>query len=292
MMDTPASGEKSVDILALLSEVLKSRSLTLEVPESLDSNPEFMELRETLIDVREFLLALSVGDLSRSMPRKGYLAGALKALHSSLRHLTWQTGMIASGDFTQRVDFMGEFSESFNAMVRKLEETMQQLEKASRTDPLTGINNRGYFMQLLIAEVERSCRYGRAFSVLMVDLDHFKKINDTFGHAAGDVALQSFAAVLQCCGLRNIDFWGRLGGEEFAVVLPEITLDHALLPAERIRCTLAETPVSHADTSFIVTASIGVSQFVPGDTVESLLSRADQAMYRAKEKGRNRVCHA
>ena len=290
-MDAPVSGDTSANVLALLSEVLKSRSLTLEIPDSLASNPDFMELQETLIDVREFLLALSVGDLSKSMSRKGFLAGALKALHSSLRHLTWQTGMIASGDFTQRVEFMGEFSESFNAMVRKLDETMQQLEKVSRTDQLTGINNRGYFMQLLKAEVERSSRYERTFSVMMFDLDHFKKINDTFGHAAGDVALQSFVAVLQICGLRHIDFLGRLGGEEFAIALPEITLDHALLPAERIRCMLAETPVIHAEASFIVTASIGVSQYMPGDTVESLLSRADQAMYRAKEEGRNRVCH-
>src|ERR1039457_5917657 len=251
MMDAPVSGDTSANVLALLSEVLKSRSLTLEIPDSLASNPDFMELQETLIDVREFLLALSVGDLSKSMSRKGFLAGALKALHSSLRHLTWQTGMIASGDFTQRVEFMGEFSESFNAMVRKLDETMQQLEKVSRTDQLTGINNRGYFMQLLKAEVERSSRYERTFSVMMFDLDHFKKINDTFGHAAGDVALQSFVAVLQICGLRHIDFLGRLGGEEFAIALPEITLDHALLPAERIRCMLAETPVIHAEASFI-----------------------------------------
>jgi diguanylate cyclase (GGDEF)-like protein len=291
MMAASLSDGTSASILALLSEVLKSRVLTMEVPETLASNPDFMELRETLIDMREFLLALSAGDLSRSISRKGYLAGSLKALHSSLRHLTWQTGMIASGDFTQRVDFMGEFSESFNSMVQQLEETIHQLEKASRTDPLTGINNRGYFMQLLSAEVERSSRYGRAFTIMMFDLDHFKMINDTFGHAAGDAALRSFVATLQSSGLRESDFWGRLGGEEFSVVLPETLLDLALVPAERIRCILAETPVTHADASFIVTVSIGVCQYVSGDTAESLLSRADQTMYLAKENGRNRVCH-
>jgi diguanylate cyclase (GGDEF)-like protein len=288
-MDTPSPEETSASILALLSEVLKSRTLTMKVPDNLASNPDFVELRESLIDVRDFLLALSVGDLSRTISRKGYLPGALKALHSSLRHLTWQTGMIASGDFTQRVDFMGEFSESFNSMVRQLDETMRKLEKTSRTDPLTGINNRGYFMQLLSVEAERSRRYDRAFSVLMVDLDHFKKINDTFGHAAGDAALQAFVAILENCGLRRTDFWGRLGGEEFAVALPETPPDHAFLPAERIRCMLSDTLVTHADASFTVTASIGISGYLPDDTVDSLLNRADLAMYQAKEQGRNRV---
>lgn len=289
-MDAPESEKTFDDILTLLSEVLTSRTLTTEVPEKLASNPEFVELRETLIEVREFLLALSVGDLSRSILRKGYLAGTLKALHSSLRHLTWQTGMVASGDFTQRVDFMGEFSDAFNAMVSQLDETMRQLESASRVDPLTGINNRGYFLQLLSSEVDRSRRYTRNFSILMIDLDHFKQINDRYGHAAGDAALRSFVAVLGRCGLRQTDYWGRLGGEEFAVVLPETPLDHAFLPAERIRCMLAETPITHEDASFAVTVSIGASQYLPGDTVESLLHRADQAMYLAKENGRNQVC--
>jgi diguanylate cyclase (GGDEF)-like protein len=289
-MDESAPEETSKNILAILSEVLKSRSLTLEVPESLASNPDFMELRQTLIDMREFAIAMSVGDLSRSMPQKGYLAGALKALHSSLQHLTWQTKMISSGDFTQRIDFMGDFSEAFNSMVIQLHDTMRQLEKISRTDPLTGINNRGYFMQLLAVELERSGRYNRTFSVMMIDLDHFKKINDTFGHAAGNAALQMFVASLQRSSLRESEFWGRLGGEEFAVVLPETPLDLALLPAERIRGMLTKTPVTYTDKSFLVTVSIGVSQYRSGDTIESLLSRADQAMYRAKQEGRNRVC--
>ena len=145
-------------------------------------------------------------------------------------------------------------------------------------------------MQLLKAEIERARRHERYFAVLMFDLDHFKKINDTFGHAAGDTALQSFVSILKNSGLRECDFWGRLGGEEFAVALPETTLERALVPAERIRSLLAENTVTHADASFVVTASIGISQYVLGDTGETVLSRADQAMYRAKQEGRNRVC--
>jgi diguanylate cyclase (GGDEF)-like protein len=277
---------------ALLLEVLKSRTLTSEIPEEFTQLPEFMELRETLIDFREFLLAVSVGDLSRSLTRKGYLAGALKSLHSALRHLTWQTKMIASGDFNQRVDFMGEFSEAFNLMVHQLDESRQQLEIISRTDALTGANNRRHFSELLEVELERCRRYRCDLSVMMFDLDYFKLVNDTYGHAAGDEALRTFARTLQLSGLRKNDFWGRLGGEEFALALPETDSDSALMPAERIRSKLEETSVQHEQVTFRITVSIGISQYQPGDTFETVLGRADQAMYEAKQTGRNRICRA
>jgi diguanylate cyclase (GGDEF)-like protein len=281
---------KLLEASALLLEVLKSRTLTSEIPEELIQLPEFMELRETLIDFREFLLAVSVGDLSRPLMRKGHLAGALKSLHSALRHLTWQTKIIASGDFSQRVDFMGEFSESFNLMVQQLEESRHKLEIASRIDALTGVNNRRHFSELLEAELERSRRYSRCLSVMMFDLDHFKKVNDTYGHAAGDEALRTFARTLQRSGLRKNDFWGRLGGEEFALVLPETCIDGALLPAERIRSMLEETSIQFEQVTFRITVSIGISQYQLGDTIETVLGRADQAMYEAKQTGRNRIC--
>jgi len=191
---------------------------------------------------------------------------------------------------------MGEFSEAFNAMVRQLDETMhnlnlreQDLRKMARTDPLTGANNRGYFMELLHTEIERSLRYNNIFSVLMLDLDHFKSVNDTFGHAAGDEALRTMIRVFQWSGLRKSDFWGRIGGEEFAVALPETAVHSAVEAAERLRANLSGTPVCYEDKKFLITASIGVSQFRTGDTRETLLHRADQAMYEAKQNGRNQV---
>lgn len=217
-------------------------------------------------------------------------------MQAALRHLTWQTKAIASGDYTQRIDFMGEFSEAFNAMVLQLDETMrnlrlreQDLQKMARTDPLTGANNRGYFMELLQAEIERSQRYNHTFSILMLDLDHFKSVNDTFGHAAGDEALRTMIRVFQSSRLRQSDFWGRIGGEEFVVALPETVLHDAAEAAERLRVNLAELPVCYEDKKFFITASIGVSQFRTGDVRETLLHRADQAMYEAKQTGRNRI---
>lgn len=165
-----------------------------------------------------------------------------------------------------------------------------RLELMARIDALTGINNRGYFMELLGIERERAERYGRVFSVLMLDLDHFKLINDTYGHAAGDGVLRAIGEVFQSAGLRRSDFVGRIGGEEFALVLPETDIQIAAEVAERIRVILEETAVWHNNQVLFVTASIGISRYRADDTQETLLQRADEAMYMAKEKGRNRVC--
>lgn len=287
----------STEALELLSEIMVAKTLYFDIPDGLKDNLEFIKLRETLLEVREFIMALAAGDLSCSLTHKGYIPGILKGLQASLRHLTWQTGMIASGDFSQRVDFMGEFAESFNSMVRQLDENMRrlrqhemELERLARTDQLTGANNRGYFLELLDVEMERSRRYSSPLSLLMLDLDHFKTVNDTRGHAAGDEALRSLVSALNKSGLRRSDFFGRMGGEEFAVTLPETDLKMACIVAERIRSILEKTEVHYEGALFFITASIGVARYREEDTADTLLHRADQAMYEAKMTGRNRVC--
>jgi diguanylate cyclase (GGDEF)-like protein len=172
----------------------------------------------------------------------------------------------------------------------QLREFNLRLELMARTDPLTGINNRGYFMELLGVELERAGRYGRQFSLMMLDLDHFKLVNDSYGHAAGDKVLRALAAVFESSGLRKSDFVGRIGGEEFAIVLPETEIHIAAEVAERIRETLEKTVVRHNDDLILITVSIGISRYRAGDNVETLLQRADEEMYMAKESGRNRVC--
>lgn len=165
-----------------------------------------------------------------------------------------------------------------------------RLELMARTDPLTGINNRGYFMELLGVELERAGRYGRQLSLLMLDLDHFKLVNDTYGHAAGDKVLRALAAVFQAAGLRKSDFVGRIGGEEFVFALPETDIHIAAEVAERVRATLEKAAILYNEEELFITASIGISRYRAGDTVGALLQRADEAMYMAKEKGRNMVC--
>ncbi|MBF0464087.1 MAG: GGDEF domain-containing protein [Nitrospirae bacterium] len=288
----------SVDgVLKSLKTLLDARAVPAEPPGEFINIDGFLHLYESLLEVRNAILATSVGDLNYPVRKKGYIAGTVKGLQASLRHLTWQTKAIASGDFTQRVDFMGEFSEAFNAMVKQLDNSMtklnmreQELRKMAHTDPLTGVNNRGYFMELMAAELERSRRYGHVFSVMMTDLDNFKSVNDTRGHGAGDEALRTMARIVQTSGLRVNDFWGRIGGEEFAVVLPETLIADAVAVAERIRVTLAKTPVKYENEEFFITVSIGVSQLKTGDVQATLLSRADEALYRAKRTGRNKIC--
>ena len=166
----------------------------------------------------------------------------------------------------------------------------KMLSQQAHTDQMTGVNNRGHFLELLDVEIERASRYGRSLCILMLDLDHFKAVNDTRGHVAGDEAIRTVTHVLNASGLRQSDFMGRIGGEEFAVALPETNLHDAVEAAERVCALLAATPVSYASTNFSITVSVGVSGYRDGDSQETLLQRADQAMYQAKQTGRNRVC--
>lgn len=180
-------------------------------------------------------------------------------------------------------------SDSYQSQLREFN---LQLELMAHTDPLTGANNRRYFMELLNMELNRSSRNNHVFCVLMLDIDHFKFVNDTYGHAAGDEALRSLHQVLLKSELRSIDFFGRLGGEEFAIVLPDTDINGAAIVAEKVRINIEKTAVHFQDRVFYITASIGISEYTSGDDEDTLLQRADHAMYHAKESGRNRVVTA
>jgi diguanylate cyclase (GGDEF)-like protein len=166
---------------------------------------------------------------------------------------------------------------------------VSQLQNASRQDALTGLLNRRAFDEALDAEVQRSRRMGEAFSVLMIDVDRFKDINDRHGHAAGDRALQHLGTLL-AAHMRDIDRVGRYGGEEFVVLLPATMQPEAVITAERLRQKIQALPPRWQDRPLALSVSIGVSQWRgQGDDVPSLLARADAALYRAKQAGRNCV---
>lgn len=168
-----------------------------------------------------------------------------------------------------------------------------ELEYLAQTDFLTEIANRRHFMQLAEEEMARTLRYGGQISILMMDIDHFKKINDTHGHKTGDVVLRKFAE-LSRHALREVDTLGRVGGEEFAVLLPQTGSEQALEVAERLRKATADTEiVLDQGGALHFTVSIGVaSRTGEGTTIEAMLSQADKALYEAKHQGRNRVCAA
>ncbi|MFD1625817.1 diguanylate cyclase [Azospirillum griseum] len=180
----------------------------------------------------------------------------------------------------------------YTAVIRDVSERKRvetELRRMATTDPLTGLHNRRRFWELAEVEIARLRRYGRPVSVLMLDIDRFKTINDRFGHAVGDQALCALAAVCQA-EVRDTDHIGRLGGEEFAIILPETDLPAAREVAERLRQRLAATDIPCLDGVLRMTVSVGVTLCRDGDvTIERALVRADRALYTAKANGRNRV---
>ena len=398
--------------LRVISEVLLSPRRAVALPDYLSTHEDLGQIIDALLQVRSIIFAMANGDFSRSIPLKGFLGGSLKALQAHLNHLSWQTKMVAQGDFSQRVDFMGEFSESFNAMVVQLEEahrklaaseeryrsffasteaiklivnpqdcaivdanssaieffgyereqmlTMRINELSARpvddieqkikaaqesgkgrfvshyyaasgelfdvevytspivfgdnellmcsiqditerkkmeeklqfmatTDSLTGLNNRFQFMTLGRLYFEAAKRAGTRLAVAVYDVDHFKRVNDTWGHDVGDIVLKNLSQVALKV-FRASDVLGRLGGEEFAVVMPETDADKAMIAIERLRQAVANNLISHEGKTLSITISCGITTF-SGDesSLERLLKKADEALYIAKRSGRNRT---
>jgi len=191
-----------------------------------------------------------------------------------------------SSELEQMRDRFGQVQEELGRM----EEENQQLAARLRTDPLTGAHNRLALEERLAQEMGLVRRGQRGFSVLMVDLDHFKRINDTHGHPVGDQCLVEVVAKLNK-GLRVSDLLARYGGEEFAVVLPAIAAGEALKAAEKLRRLVAETEFTVKGRQIPVTVSIGATEAQAMDQgPQDVLQRADQALYQAKDNGRNQVC--
>lgn len=164
-----------------------------------------------------------------------------------------------------------------------------ELIQLSRYDALTGAANRRYFLERAEQECARSSRHQLPLSLMLVDLDHFKQINDQYGHAYGDEALKQFSAVVRG-RLRDTDMLARIGGEEFVILMPSTALAGATLLAERLRVAMSDNPLPIIDHLLPVRFSAGVTQFKTGDhDIDDCLKRADEAMYRAKQSGRDRV---
>jgi diguanylate cyclase (GGDEF)-like protein len=161
----------------------------------------------------------------------------------------------------------------------------QQQEELARLDGLTGLFNHRVFQEMLREEVLRVRRYGNPLSLVMLDIDHFKKFNDTYGHQVGDEVIRMVAAIIKKL-VRITDRACRYGGEEFTIILPETTLENSLILAERLRGQVEE---SRLIRNLSITISCGVVGFLPKDSPESFVKRADQSLYTAKESGRNRV---
>lgn len=207
----------------------------------------------------------------REMPSRPLLA-ILQEMHQKDRELTMAKQEIA--------------------LCRQTEQDLRQSERTLRrlaaTDSLTGIANLRHFRQVATRELARARRHGRQLSMLMLDIDTFKSVNDRFGHSQGDEVLRAITSNGQRF-FRRSDVFGRLGGEEFGVLLPETPVGRAWEVAERFRRIVEQTRFKANGSTFSVTVSIGVAAWEPGMDLDRLIARADQAMYRAKELGRNQV---
>lgn len=170
---------------------------------------------------------------------------------------------------------------------------LAEVQQLATVDPLTNLYNRRHFFRLGEDEIDRARRYGHPLSVLMIDIDHFKSINDSHGHSVGDQVISTIAGRL-ANGLRKSDIAGRYGGEEFAMILPETDVANATsIVAERLRVAVADTPVETAVGPLKVTISVGVAAVLKsGETLLDALTRADNGLYAAKRAGRNRVIAA
>jgi diguanylate cyclase (GGDEF)-like protein len=210
------------------------------------------------------------------------VAGLRAGANDFIRKPADETELVARLDAGRRVVLLEQ----------SLRDANTQIEHLSVTDPLLSIFNRRYLHERLPAQASRARRYGNSLSVVMADLDHFKKINDTFGHQIGDAVLQH-AVKLARSALRQTDWMARYGGEEFVIVLPETPLLGAYSVAERMRRLCSDTPLQIAETKLVVTASFGVATIdgvlASKDDADAMLREADKALYESKRAGRNRV---
>ncbi len=281
------------EVIALFRTLLTVADLPedLVVDKALLEDPEFKKLYAYILDLRELSEALCKGDLKKFVFSKGYILSSLKALQSNLRHLTWQTQKIAEGDFSHRVDFLGDFSDSFNEMTRKLRDSSIQLHRLASVDVLTRVPNRLALEQFLTDSFCKARLENTPLCVLMIDIDFFKAVNDTYGHIVGDKVLVKISKILHQ-QFRMSDIFARYGGEEFVAGLPGTNLDAAIRIAQRARAAVEASPLELDDFPPLdVTVSIGVSEIKEEDIeYTDIIRRSDEALYQAKREGRNRVC--
>ena len=288
----------------------------------------FNSLYQHTSEIKSALANFAKGDLDLRVVKKGATTGNLKAILANLSHLAWQFKVAAQGDFSHTVDFMGEFSDAFNLMTTSLDrhekdlsEKQQQLavmaeelkkeirrrdrieaalkesesnyRKLALHDPLTKIYNRSYFNEAGIREVEITRRRGDELCLLMMDLDKFKRFNDTYGHLSGDAALIHITGIVQEIQ-RKTDIFARFGGEEFVLLLPQTPFSGGRIIAERLRVEIGARPDPAPNAPNPITISIGLACLTQADALRidsaelvlrELISRADEALYAAKKDG-------
>ena len=257
----------------------------------LDVNPAYCKMSGY---THEELISMRISDLEEAMGISGiedrirhsfrYGSDQFETKHRRKNGSIWDVEV----SITYR-DILGGRLFVFMRDITERKRFQEELQEIATTDDLTGLINRRHFLELAQNEHRRAIRLHHDMALALVDIDHFKQINDTHGHAAGDRVLQILAKVFQK-SIREIDVFARLGGDEFVLLLPGANSEQAYEVVERARLALASQDIYFGDQLVSITVSSGIASIsVEEDTFELLMNRADHAMYKSKESGRNRV---
>lgn len=231
------------------------------------------------------IIFLTAAFKKEEFQQKGFEVGAIDYLTKPIEDLQFVNKLKLYKEVILKTKELEQTNAKLNESLKELEEKNRLLEKLSITDNLTQLNNRNKLDEVLVFESHRNNRYDTPFGVILIDIDKFKNVNDTFGHNMGDKVLQEFAKILKF-NTRRTDTIGRWGGEEFLVICSETDLDGIKVLAENLRFKVANFSFP---TRQIQTASFGIAVYKNGETLDSLINRADTALYNAKEKGRDTV---
>lgn len=284
-----------------------------------------------LSEIQTHLVHIARGEISTATPLQGYTGNILKQLQANLHQVINNAHRLTVGDFSGHAGDMGEISESLETMGKALQSALLRLEqqkkdltelsenlrreidariaveenlrceqlrlqKLASTDPLTGLANRRYFFQLALREFERIRRTGSHASLAMLDIDHFKELNDSLGHAAGDKALTLIAKLISGV-IRPYDIVGRYGGDEFIFLFPETSSEMTHVILERLRAAVEKANISAGKGYPNITVSIGLTELrtdlaCGNAALDQAIIRADEALYKAKDISRNHICIA
>lgn len=285
------------EVLNILLSLLRHDAEDFAVPEFLKDNWEFSQIHTILMETQRFCDSLREGKLEHKTSAKSYSIGQLKAIQMELRNLVWQMQEVANGNSYISSVITGEISESFNSMIERLNLTIQEIrqisknyEEISSRDPLTGCYNRNALKKEFLNTIAKAYKNKQCCGLFMLDLDHFKNINDTYGHHTGDMVLKQFVRKIYDT-IRDTDLCCRMGGEEFAILFPNTSGDILMKIDERLRRNIAEIKIQRKDSVITVTHSAGIALFTPQQMDEAALSKlisfTDKLLYQAKENGRN-----
>lgn len=241
------------------------------------------KVRDSIVSIREAVKETTeIEELQKKLKiQLNHIVGAMDSLQSEdqKRESTLQANYDA---LKRRVSKM-------EAEAEKVQEYIEEERKSARVDALTELPNRTAYNEIMAHEIENFKRYGNPLSLVVCDLDHFKVVNDSYGHLAGDKVLSLVARIL-CKGTRSSDFVTRYGGEEFAIIVPSTNAEKTAKSMDKIRRLICKSPFNYRGEPIAISMSFGVCEAVSGDTIESLFTRADAALYKAKANGRNAVC--